>query len=118
MSSPAPQFEGINSLALCLLYGPALTTVPDHWEDYSLDYMGLCWQSDLGVNEESEALGNVGTFPPSLLSSPQLSIPVLEACHMAYVFRRLYSQLLPSGMSILSDKGMKPDKLLNSFNLG
>ena len=33
VSSPAPQFEGINSLALCLLYGPALTTVPDHWED-------------------------------------------------------------------------------------
>ena len=25
-SSPAPQFEGINSLAFCLLYGPALTT--------------------------------------------------------------------------------------------
>ena len=24
-SSPAPQFEGINSLAFCLLYGPALT---------------------------------------------------------------------------------------------
>ena len=26
----------INSLALCLLYGPALTTVCDHWEDHSL----------------------------------------------------------------------------------
>ena len=25
-------------LALCLLYGPALTTVHDHWEDHSLDY--------------------------------------------------------------------------------
>ena len=54
MSSPAPQFEGINSLALCLLYGPALTTIPDHWEDYSLDYMGLCWQSDLGVNDSGK----------------------------------------------------------------
>ena len=54
-SSSAPQFEGINSLALCLLYGPALTTVPDHWEDYSLDYMDLCWQNNLGVNEESES---------------------------------------------------------------
>ena len=36
--SSAPQFEGINSLALCLLYGPALTTVRDHWENHSLDY--------------------------------------------------------------------------------
>ena len=30
-SSPTPQFEGINSLVLCLLYGPALTTVCDHF---------------------------------------------------------------------------------------
>ena len=28
--SPAPQFEGINSLARYLLYGPALTTIHDH----------------------------------------------------------------------------------------
>ena len=34
--------EGINSLAFCLLHGPALTTVCDHWEDHSLDYMDLC----------------------------------------------------------------------------
>ena len=42
----APQFKGINSSALCLLYCPALTTVHDHWGDHSLDYnMDLCWQS-------------------------------------------------------------------------
>ena len=40
-SSPAPQFEGINSLAFCLLYGPALATMCDHWEDCSLDYTDL-----------------------------------------------------------------------------
>ena len=34
-------------LALCLLYCPALTTVCDHWEDHSLDYIGLCWQSNV-----------------------------------------------------------------------
>ena len=27
---------------LCLLYGPALTTVQDRWEDDSLDYTDLC----------------------------------------------------------------------------
>ena len=37
-SSPAPQFKDINSLVFCLLYGPALTTIHDHWEDHSLDY--------------------------------------------------------------------------------
>ena len=39
--SSAPQFEGINSLALCLLYGPALTTVRDHWENHSIDNTNL-----------------------------------------------------------------------------
>ena len=45
-SFPAPQFESINFLALCLLYGPALTTVRDHWEDLSLGYPDLCWWSN------------------------------------------------------------------------
>ena len=30
-SSPAPQFKGINFLAFCLLYGPALTIICDEW---------------------------------------------------------------------------------------
>ena len=47
--SPAPQFEGINSLVVCLLYNQALTTVRDHWEDQSLDYMDLCRQSDVSA---------------------------------------------------------------------
>ena len=32
-SSPAPHFKGINSLVLCLLNNPALTSVHDYWED-------------------------------------------------------------------------------------
>ena len=42
-------FQGINSSVLCLLYGPALTTVCDHWEDHSLDYMDLCPQSNVSA---------------------------------------------------------------------
>ena len=48
-SSPAPQFKGTTSLAFCLLYCPALTTVHDHWEYYSLDYTDLRWQSNVSV---------------------------------------------------------------------
>ena len=48
-SSPAPHFEDINSSAFCLLYGPVLTTVCDHWEDHSLDYMDLCQQSNVSA---------------------------------------------------------------------
>ena len=32
---------------LSLLYGPALTSIRDFWEDHSLDYMDLCLQSDV-----------------------------------------------------------------------
>ena len=47
VSSPAPHLESINALALCLLYGPALTSVHDCWKDHSLDYTDLCRQSDV-----------------------------------------------------------------------
>ena len=47
VSSPAPQFESINSLAFSLLYGPALTSVHDYWKNHSFDYIDLCQQSDV-----------------------------------------------------------------------
>ena len=34
-SSPAPQFESINSLVLNHLYGPTLTSVHDYWKNHS-----------------------------------------------------------------------------------
>ena len=48
-SSPAPQFESINSLALSLLYGPTLISVHDYWKNHSFDYMDLCQQSDVSA---------------------------------------------------------------------
>ena len=48
-SSPAPQFESINSLALSLLYGPSLISVHDYWKNHSFDYMDLCQQSDVSA---------------------------------------------------------------------
>ena len=41
-SSPTPQLESINSLALSLPYGPTLTSVHDYWKNHSFDYTGLC----------------------------------------------------------------------------
>ena len=37
-SSLAPQFENINSLALSLLFGTALTSIHDYWKNHSFDY--------------------------------------------------------------------------------
>ena len=42
LSSPTPQFESIHSWVPSLLYGPALTSVHDYWENNSFDYMDLC----------------------------------------------------------------------------
>ena len=44
-SSPAPQFESINSLELSFLCGPTLTSIHDYWKKHSFDYMDFCWQS-------------------------------------------------------------------------
>ena len=48
-SFPAPQFKNFNSLALSLLYGPALKPVIDNWKNQSFDYTDLCWQSDVSA---------------------------------------------------------------------
>ena len=42
-SSPAPQFETINSSALSLLCGPTLTSTHDYRKNHS--FVGPCWQS-------------------------------------------------------------------------
>ena len=39
----------IKSLALCLLYGPALTTKCDYWKEHSLDYTDLCPQKNVSA---------------------------------------------------------------------
>jgi len=36
-SSPIPQFKSINSSALSFLYSPTLTSIHDHWKNYSLN---------------------------------------------------------------------------------
>ena len=43
-SSPTSQFKSISSLVLSFLYGPTLTSIHDHWQNHSLDYMDFCWQ--------------------------------------------------------------------------
>ena len=48
-SSPAPQFKSTNSLALIVLYGPALTSIHDYWKNHSFDYTDLCWQINVSA---------------------------------------------------------------------
>ena len=48
-SSLTPQFKSIDSLMLCLPYGPTLTSIHDYWRKHSFDYSDLCWQSDVSA---------------------------------------------------------------------
>ena len=48
-SSPAPQFENINSSAISLLYGPTFTSLHDYWKNHSIDLTDLCCQSDVSA---------------------------------------------------------------------
>ena len=50
-SSPTPQFKSINSSALSFLHSPTLISIHDYWKNHSLDYMDLCWQSDVSAFE-------------------------------------------------------------------
>ena len=50
-SSPTPQFKSINSLVLSFLHNPTLTSIHDHWKNHSLDYMDLCWKSNVSAFE-------------------------------------------------------------------
>ena len=40
-------FSCLSSSVLSLLYGPALTSIHDYWNNRSFDLMNLCWQSDI-----------------------------------------------------------------------
>ena len=44
-SFPTPQFKSINSLVLCFLYAPTLTSIHDYWKNHSFDYTDFCQQS-------------------------------------------------------------------------
>ena len=72
MSSPAPQFESINFLALSLLYGPTLKSVHDYWKNQSFDQTDPCWQSDAIAFQCSVQVCH--SFQISWLQSPSTMI--------------------------------------------
>ena len=41
--------ESITSSVLSFLYGPALTSIHDYWENYSFDQMDICQRSNISA---------------------------------------------------------------------
>jgi len=46
-----PQFKSINSSVLSFLHSPTLTSIHDHRRNHGLDWMDLCWQSNVSAFE-------------------------------------------------------------------
>ena len=57
-SSQTPQFKSINSSALSFIHSPHLTSTHDFWKNHSLDYMDLCWQSNVSAFEYAFKVGH------------------------------------------------------------
>ena len=96
-SSPTPQFKSISSLALCLLYGPAITTIHDHSRDHNLDYTDLCRQSHVSAFQHQVC----HRFPAKKQSSSDFMAAVTicsdfraqenRVCHCFHCFFRLHA---------------------------
>ena len=48
-STPAPQFESINSLVLSLCHNSTLKRIHDYWKNHSFGYTELCLKSDVSA---------------------------------------------------------------------
>ena len=78
----------------CLLYGPAFTTIHDHWEDHSLDYMDVCQQSNVSAFQHTVQVCHC--FPAKKQSSSDCMAAVTicsdfraqeeEICHYFQLF--------------------------------
>ena len=105
----APQFESIHSLALHLLYGPALTTIHDHFEDHSPDYTDLCLQSNVPAFQCTVLVCR--NFPAKKqVSSDFMSSVTIQSdfgaqeegiCHYFHLFPSIWHEVMEPDTSIL-----------------
>ena len=80
------------------LYGPALTTVHDHWEDHSLDYTDLRWRSNVSAFQHCLGLSSF-LAKKQLCSDFMVAITVHhdsgaqeeEICHYFHIFSYLHA---------------------------
>ena len=91
--SPGPKFEGINFLALCILYGSAITNGCYQREHHSLDNADFCKQS------------NVSTFQHAVY-----------VCLTFSAKKQLSSDFM-AAVTICSDYGAQEEEICHYFHL-
>ena len=99
-SSPAPQFERINSSVLSLFCGPTLTSIHDWWKNHSFDYMDLCWQ--IMSRFVIAFLSRSNCLLISGLQSPSRVVIYLYLCNLCPCFRVHFNMV-----GIVEDKAIR-----------
>ena len=100
-SSPAPQFQSINSLVLSFLYIPTLTFIHDHWKNHSFDWTDLCWQRVR--QRHTEGKGFTILRPKySWFKQAGLSWEILKSGYFHMTYSPLYQDRMTSSYKSMS----------------
>ena len=104
----SPWFKGSNSSALHLLCSSALTTICDHWEDHSLDYMNVC-QSNISAFQHTVWVCHSFPAKKQMSSDFMTAVTVFsdfkaqeeKICHYFYLFPICYELMGPNAMILV-----------------
>ena len=109
-SSPAPQFESINSLMLSLLDGPTLTFIHNYWKNHSL----TIWTF---VSKMISLLSNMlSRFVMALLPrSKSVNFVSAATIHRDYGSQRNKSDTISTVFPSISHEVMGPDAMILVF---
>ena len=96
---------------LNLLYGSALTPVHDYWNNRSIDYMDLCWQSNVSAFKYAVQVGH------SFSSRQQVFLNLMPAVTICSEFGALEIKSITVSIASpsISHEVMGPDAMILVF---
>ena len=87
------QFKSISSSTLSFLCGPTLTSIHNSWKNHSLDYVDLCWQSNVSaficclVGHRFYSKGQASfNFMAAVTICSDFGAPKNKVCHCFHCF--------------------------------
>ena len=121
-SSPALNFESINSSVLSLFYGPALTSTHDYWKNHSFDHTDLCLVMSLLFNTLPSFVTvskkqTTYNFMAEVTARSDLGAEEKKICHCFYFSPSICPEVMGPDAMILVFLMLGPACSLSSFTL-
>ena len=96
-------------MAFCRLFGLALTTVHDYWEDHSLDDMDLCQQSNVSAFQHTVSVCHCFPAKKQPSSDSVAAVTICsdfrveeeEICHYFHLFSICHAIMGPDAMILV-----------------